>query len=454
MALTIEQINSTKPTSKDIKLYDTDGMYLIVTSKNKRWWRLKYRFEGKEKLISLGTYPEVSLAAARIARNDARKLLANGTDPSAARQDEKKKKAPTPTTTTVAEAAAAWISHQKQGTPGEGRNWSDGYATQIEQRLQRHIVKYIGTVPVDSVTCDGLLRLLGPLLPDIQHRVRSDLYRVFSYAAIMGWRSRDTHNPADGLQDLLKTRPKRKHFPAITNPNEYGEMLRACDCYTGSTTVRMLLRLAPLLFQRPTELRLAKWGEFDFETALWTIPPERMKSGEEHWVPLSRQAIALLKSLEPLTRTDPNSYLFPGERQRGTDIRPLSNCTATAALANMGYRDRQTAHGFRASARTILDEGLKIDVRFIEQQLDHLTKTPDGKAYDRAKFMPERREMMQTWADYLDKLRKTNKVGGSWPSAIQEPAGQVEGEGFNLRRIRRGPKAASDGTQTRKTQEV
>jgi integrase len=409
MGLTVAKIDAAKPAAKDHKLHDTDGLFLLVTTKGAKWWRLKYRFAGKEKSLSLGTYPEVSLKNARLARNEARTQVAAGIDPSAERKKLKAAVAaatvPKPALVTVSTAAAAWISYHSKDTPDTGREWSDSYTEQVENRLKRHVLKHIGAVPVEAVKGDLLLKVLGPLGSDIQHRIKRDLYRFFAFAEIKGWRPVELKNPASDLEDLLKKRQKRKHFAGITDPDEFGGLLRASDCYAGTFITRTLLRLAPLLFQRPTELRHAHWNEFDLIAELWTIPAERMKSDEDHLVPLSRQAIAILEALQPVTRSAPNSLMFPGERPRGKDIRPLCDATVTAALANMGYRGRQTVHGFRASTRTILSERLKVNATYIERQLDHLTKAPNGRAYDRTEFMAERRVMMQLWADYLDVLK-------------------------------------------------
>jgi integrase len=448
MSLTVAKIDAAKPKPNDYKLFDGDGLFLLVTKKGHKWWRFKYRFAGREKLLSLGTYPEVSLPDARIARGDARKLVATGTDPSSVRKSLKASlaaaAAPAPGAVTLRDAATAWVSYHRQGTPGSGRDWSDSYTAQVEKRLERHVLRRIGETPVQDVTSAKVLNILGPLGSDIQHRVKRDLHRVFDFAGVHGWRPQTAPNPAGVLGDLLRARPPVKNFAAITDPTEFGGLLRACESYFGSFTVRTLLRLAPLLFQRPTELRLARWNEFDIEGALWSIPPERMKSEGEgaHPVPLSRQAIAILYELMPVTGKAPDSLLFPAERQRGKDVRPLSDATITAALANMGYRGRQTTHGFRASARTMMVERLKVDERYVERQLDHLTKAPDGTAYDRTKFLDERRLMMQQWADYLDGLKGT----ASWEDEAPEPVAPIEEDlGFTVRKIFRPPVGGGDG---------
>lgn len=432
MSLTKATIDAAKPKAKDYKLFEGDGLFLLVTTKGHKWWRFKYRFAGREKLLSLGTYPEISLADARTARNDARKLVAAGTDPSTVRKSTKASRAVAPASAaaTLRQAAEAWISHQRPG--GDGRDWSESYKAQVEKRLERHVLRLIGNQPVAEISSAAVLKVLSPLGADIQRRIKCDLHRVFDYALVQGWRPQTVPNPASGLKDLLRARPAVKNFAAIIDPTEFGGLLRSCESYFGSYNVRALLRLAPLLFQRPTELRLARWNEFDIEGAMWRIPPERMKSVGEgpHLVPLSRQAIAILKELMPATKKDKDSLLFPAERQRGKDVRPLSDATITAALANMGYRGRQTTHGFRATARTMLKERLGVDADHIERQLDHLTKAPNGKAYDRTQFIDERKPMMQKWADYLDRLRGTDNE----PAYV---APIVEDEGYTIRKIRR-----------------
>ncbi|QOX78371.1 integrase arm-type DNA-binding domain-containing protein [Trichlorobacter lovleyi] len=414
MSLTAAAIDAAKAGEKDRKMFDTDGLFLLVTKKGQKWWRFKYRYQGKEKQISLGTYPEVTLAKAREERNDCRKLVAAGADPSALR---KSKKVTATQAKTFRDVATNWISHHKPGTPGEGRDWSSSYATQVENRLERHVLKRIGHELFDTITPGRISAILDPLSPDIQHRIARDIYRVFAYGRIKEGYP-DLSNPAADLVEVLKKRPKRKNFTAIIEPLQLGGLLRACDCYGGSFVVRMYLRLAVLFFQRPTELRLARWNEFDLESRTWTIPAARMKSGEPHIVPLADQAVALLEELRPVTRGKRNSLLFPGERKRGnTDERPISDATGTAALADMGYRDRQTVHGFRASARTMLDQEHHVPEKFIELQLDHLTKAPNGTAYDRTSFLPERREMMQLWADYLDRLKQMHLNAASKKSS-------------------------------------
>lgn len=414
MALTVAAIEAAKAGEKDQKMYDNDGLFLLLTTKGQKWWRFKYRFGGKEKQLSLGTYPEVSLAKAREERNDCRKIVAAGTDPSALRKAQKKA---TTQNKTFRDVATNWISLHKPGTPGNGRGWSPSYATQVENRLERHVLKRIGLEQFDTITPGRIATILDPLSPDIQHRIARDIYRVFSYGRIKEGYP-DLSNPAADLVEVLKKRPKRKNFKAIIDPIQFGGLLRACDCYSGSFVVRMYLKLAALFFQRPTELRLARWNEFDLENRTWTIPAARMKSGEPHIVPLADQAVALLEELRPVTRIKRNSLLFPGERKRGsTDERPISDATGTAALADMGYRDHQTVHGFRASARTMLDQEHHVPEKFIELQLDHLTKAPNGTAYDRTSFLPERRKMMQLWADYLDILKQEHLQAASKDSS-------------------------------------
>lgn len=460
MGLNAAKLEAVKPEDETYKLYDEKGLFLLVMPNGAMYWRFKYRIGGKEKLLSLGVFEKkgkgVSLAEAREARDDLRKLVRNGTDPSTLRKSAKVAAVltPAPSAETMKTAATAWISYHRQGTPGNGRDWSDSYTEQVEKRLERHVFKRIGTVPVNNITGALLLDVLGPLSSDIQHRIKRDLHRVFTFAAIKGWRPDELKNPAADLEDLLKKRQPRKHFAGITDPTEFGGLLRATDCYTGAYIVRTLLRLSPLLFQRPTELRIARWNEFDLISGNWHIPASRMKSDQDHIVPLSRQAIAILEALRPETMTHTTSLLFPGERKRGIDVRPLCNATITGALANMGYRGLQTAHGFRASARTILVERLNVDERYVERQLDHLTKAPNGRAYDRTMFLAERRVMMQQWADYLDGLKDTPTVclettvastsmaviTSTVPNAGTLPVqNQQENEGFVVRKIRRPP---------------
>lgn len=431
MELTVKEIEAAKPRENDYKLYDEKGLYLLVTSKGQKGWRFKYRLDGKEKLLSLGTLEAVSLADVRETRDDYRKLVRRGIDPSTVRKAARVVAPAVAASPTLSSTTTAWIHYHrankaagltalaasitpemltKLDTLRDGMQWSDDYADLVDKRLQRHITKKNGNgdLLVDDIDSSMVAAMLASLKPDIQHRIKNDLYRMFSFAKILGWRTKP-ENPAGDLKEVMKKRDKRRNFAAIIDPLEFGGFLRAIECYDGIVSVQYYLRLAPLLFQRPTELRLASWNEFDLDKKmLWSIPASRMKtkaSDQDHLVPLSRQAVEILKELREITRLRDDSLLFPGERRLGKDERPISDNTINPAIATLGYKNRQTTHGFRACARTMLDEVIGIPIEHIDRQLDHVTKDPNGTAYDRTKYIEQRTIMMQTWADYLDVLK-------------------------------------------------
>jgi integrase len=386
------KIRTAKPRDKTYKLFDMDGLYLLVTEKGGKWWRFKYRFEGKEKLLSFGTYPEISLADARQRRDAARKQIAHVIDPGALRKAQKQ--AETAETETFEVIAREW--HTKF-TP----TWSTGHATKILNALKRDLFPWIGTRSIKELKAPELLTVLrriesrGTL--ETTHRVRGLLGQIFRYSVATGRAERD---PAHDLIGAIP-QPKEQHFAAITDPKEVGPLLRAIDGYTGSFVVRCALKLAPLLFVRPGELRHAGWAEIDLNEAVWLIPGHKMKMKQDHFVPLCRQAIEILEELKALTGR--GRYVFPSERSY---VRPMSNNALLAALRRMGYaKEAMTPHGFRATARTILDEVLQIRPDIIEHQLAHAVRDPLGRAYNRTAHLPERQKMMQTWADYLDGLK-------------------------------------------------
>lgn len=397
MALSDTKIRNAKPKSKQYKLFDGDGLFLLVSPGGGKWWRFKYRFGGKEKLLSLGTYPEVSLSQARERRFEARKHVANGADPSQIRKAEKASFESGDNTFEV--IAREWFGKFEV-------NWAPGHAAKIKGRLENDVYPYIGQRPVLEITAPELLMVLrriesrGAL--DSAHRTRTTCSQIFRYAVATGRAERD---PAADLRGALPP-ARSKHLASITDPEKVGGLLRAIDGYQGSLVTKCALKMAPLLFVRPGELRKMEWAEIDFESADWNIPPEKMKLKRPHLVPLSRQAVEVLKELKPLTGS--GRYVFPSER---TKQRPMSDNTVLAALRRMGFsKSEMTGHGFRAMARTILDEVLNIRVDIIEHQLAHEVRDALGTAYNRTQFLDERRKMMQTWADYLDGLKVGAKV--------------------------------------------
>ncbi len=373
-------------------------MYLLITPAGGKCWRLKYRFQGKEKVLAIGTYPEISLAEARESREVARKQLAHAVDPGEAKKAAKAAKVGEPTNSFEA-IAREW--HERFSP-----SLSPGHAKAKLQRLEADVFPTLGARTVDDIKAPDLLRVLrriearGAL--EMAHRVRTLCGEVFRYAIVTGRADRDLSSDLKGA--LPPAKPK--HFAAITDPKEVGPLLRAIDGYKGSSVVKWALQLSPLVFLRPGELREAEWSEFNFDAEEWTIPAERMKMRQPHLVPLASQALAILKDAQALTGR--GKYVFPNHRSKS---RPMSDNAVLAALRRMGYeKDTMTGHGFRAMARTILEEVLQVRPDIIEHQLAHAVRDPLGRAYNRTTHLPVRRRMMQMWADYLDNLKLGDKV--------------------------------------------
>jgi integrase len=396
--LTDTAIRNAKPAARPLKLYDGGGLYLEVAPSGGKWWRLKYRFGAKEKRISLGVYPAVALKDARERRETARKLLAAGVDPGEARKAEKASRAQNAENTFEA-VAREWFARNSPG-------WAPSHAEKVIRRLELDVFPWVGARPIADITPPELLTVLRRIeergAVDTAHRAQQNCGQVFRYAIATGRAQRD---PSADLRGALPPVSK-SHFAAITDPKEIGELLRAINGYEGFYVVRYALKLAPLVFLRPGELRLAEWSEIDLEAAEWTIPAARMKLREPHLVPLSRQAVAILRELHGLNGD--RRYVFPSGR---TYLRPMSNNALLAALRRMGYsKEQMTPHGFRAMARTVLDEVLGFRPDIIEHQLAHAVRDPLGRAYNRTAHLPERRRMMQAWADYLENLAADRKV--------------------------------------------
>ena len=395
MPLTATAIRNTKPADKPIRLFDGGGMYLEVSPAGGRWWRLKYRFVGKEKRLSLGVYPEVSLAEARSRREDARKLLAAGIDPSDQRKAAKRE-AEGREINSFEAVAREWYGKQ-------AHVWVAHHASDVLRRLESNLFPEIGSEPIADVTAPMLLAAVRKIehrgAHDLAHRVLQVASQVFRYGVATGRCERD---PAPDLRGACRgalTPHKSKHQAAV-EPEELPALLRAIDGYgeQGDKLTAYALRLLVLTFVRTNELIGAEWSELDLDSAVWIIPATRMKMRTEHVVPLSRQAIEVLREIRPIGCS--SRYLFPG---RNPD-KPISNNTMLFALYRLGYKGKMTGHGFRAVASTILNEaGFRADV--IERQLAHCERNEIRGAYNRSEYLPERRKMMQQWADMLDLWR-------------------------------------------------
>ncbi len=394
MPLTDTAIRNAKPTEKPTRLFDGGGMYLLINPNGSRWWRLKYRFGGKEKLLSLGVYPEVSLKEARAKRDEARKLLAQGIDPSSNRKVTKAAQG-----NTFEVLALEWHCKFKPG-------WTEKHAGRMLARLERDVFPWLGSRPVNEINAPELLAVVrriekrGAL--DVAHRVLGYCGQIFRYAIATGRGERDISADLRGALPPVRS----KHHASITDVKAVGALLRAIDERGGGHFItRCALRLAPLVFVRPGELRAAEWRELDLDTAEWRIPGSRMKMRAVHIIPLSQQAVAILRELHPLTGR--GKYVFPSLR---SGERPMSENTVNAALRRLGYdKGEMTGHGFRSMASTLLNEqGWHHDA--IERQLAHAERDAVRGAYNYAEHLPERRKMMQAWASYLDGLREGGNV--------------------------------------------
>ena len=393
--LSDKQIKNAKPGDKDFCLYDGFGLFLLVSTTGGKLWRFKYSFEGKSVQMAWGTYPELTLGEVREKRAEARRQMALGLDPRAELRARKETKSHVENCFEV--VAREWHAKFKH-------TWKECHAKTIKERLEKDVYPWIGTLPTADLKPTEVLAVLRRIeergAPDQAHRVRFMVGQVMRYAVATGRADRD---PSADLKGALAP-PRRGHFSAPTDPKQVAPMLRAMDGYSGTLPIRCALKLAPMLFVRPGELRHAEWSEIDMETAQWNIPAEKMKMKEPHLVPLPSQAMALLKELEPLTGD--GKYLFPSIRSA---TRPMSENTINSALRYLGFgKELITGHGFRAMARTILDEVLGVRTDFIEHQLAHAVRDPNGRAYNRTAHLEARRAMMQQWADYLYSLKLTS----------------------------------------------
>jgi integrase len=394
--LTDKAIRALKPLDKPYKAPDGLGLYLLVQSTGSRLWRFKYRHGGKERVESLGAYPDVSLALARQKRDELRRLRANGVDLAAHRRAAKAAEARS-ATNSLKVIADEWFEKKSPVLVPK-------HAIKIIERLRRDIYPWLGARPISEVSPPEILAVLrrieGRGAIETAHRALGNLSEIFRYAVADG---RALTDPCRDLRGALSPRI-RAHLSAITDPKKIPDLLTRIDGYHGTLVVRCALRLAPLVFVRPGELRTAKWADIDLDAAEWRFTASKTK--QPHLVPLSTQAVAILRELHPLTRR--REYVFPGER---SPLRPMSENTVNVALRSLDVpKDQMSGHGFRAMARTVLDEVLKFPAHLIEAQLAHAVRDANGRAYNRTTHIEERRVMMQRWADYLDALRNPKVI--------------------------------------------
>lgn len=394
MPLTVLQVEKAKAAEKDYKLSDERGMYLLVSKAGGKLWRLKYRVDGREKVLCIGSYPDLSLKEARELRDTARNQLANGIDPSA---DKKARKA------SSAQSNADSFEHlAKEWFATRMKDMSDTHKTRTLSMLNSYLLPYIGSKSVKEITAPMLLEVLRKIeakgIVETARRAKQVASQIFRYAVITG---RAQHDPAADLKGALQV-PKKKHFAAITEPKQVGLLMEAIDSYHGSFVVQAALKCSALWFCRPGELRALEWANVNWDDKRLEFIAE--KTLQQHIIPLSTQSLELLKSLQMITGQ--GRYIFPSSRGFS---RPISENTIRVALRTMGFgNDDMTAHGFRAMARTLLDEVLNYRIEWIEQQLAHTVKDANGRAYNRTKHLAQRFEMMQRWSDYLDELKASN----------------------------------------------
>lgn len=393
LPLDLVTIRAAKPTDKTQKLFDGGGLHLEVSPAGGKWWRWRYRFGGKPQQLSLGTFPDVSLKMAREKRDDARKLLNSGVNPSAHRKAQKASGGDS-NGHSLEVVTREWFAKKSP-------SWEATYAAGILARFQNDIFPWLGSRPINEVTAPEILTALRRIEArdaiESAHRAKGNIGQVFRYAIATGRCDRDPSADLRGaLAPVITT-----HLASTTDPKALGSILKMTYDYQGTPPVVCALRLAPLVFVRPGELRSAEWKDIDLDTAEWRYVSSKRKT--DLIVPLARQAVELLKELHRLTGT--GRYVFPGGRSAD---RCMSENAVLAAMRRMGItKEEMSGHGFRAAARTILDEVLGVRVDFIEQQLAHAVKDPNGRAYNRTMHLPQRKEMMQQWADYVDMIRAT-----------------------------------------------
>lgn len=414
--LTAASIRQAKPRDKDYKIFDGGGLYILVKKDGSKYWRLKYRFGGKERLLSIGVFPEVTLGEAREKRYDARKQLRENIDPSTAKQIQKQD--------TKLAAGNSFQAVSEEWFIRQIHRWSEVHQTKVRWMLNKNLFPWLGHRPINEISPPELLSALrrvesrGAL--ETAKRTKQVAGQVFRFGVASGYCERD---PSQDLKEALAT-PEKKHLAAVTDPKEVGALLRILDGYEGSPVVRAALQLAPLTFVRPGELRTAEWSEIDWEAYEWRIPASKMKTKIDHIVPLSNQALDVLKDLQPLTGKF--KYIFPSAR---SPRRPMSNNAVLAAMRRMDIpKEQMSGHGFRAMARTILDEVLGYRVDWIEHQLAHAVKDVHGRAYNRTAHLDRRKEMMQRWANYLDQIRTEAMHGNIVAAPIAKQVGKSNEE--------------------------
>ena len=398
MPLTDTHIRSLKPDLRPRKYFDGGGLFLFIPTSGSKLWRMAYRFDGKSKLLSFGEYPAVSLKDARERREDAKRMLSRGIDPSDHKRQMRQARA-TAERDSFQNIAREWYETRMA-------EFSEKHQGTVMYRLKTYIFPRIGKTHITRLETRDIMDVVKPLDQrgnyETSRRVLQIINQVFRYAVITG---RSKHNIAADLRGALRPR-KTVHRAAVLEPEKVGQLLRDIDAYEGYFPLVCALKLAPLVFTRPTELRAAQWKEFDLESGEWRIPAERMKMRRQHLVPLSRQARSILRELQKYSGE--GTYLFPSIR---TEVRPISDATMLNALRRMGYQKHEmSVHGFRSIASTLLNE-LGYNRDWIERQLAHGEQNEVRAAYNYAEYLPERRRMMQDWADYLDGLRNAKRKG-------------------------------------------
>ena len=391
MALTSLAVKQAQPAGKTKRLYDERGLYLEISPAGGKWWRLKYRFAGKEKRLSLGVYPDISLKEARAARDEARRLIAQGVDPSARRKEISRQR--------VVDAENSFEVVAREWFQKQAPIWSDIHQKNVISKLEKNIFPYLGHDTVAAISAPNLPRVLRKIEErgaiETAHRTLSICGQVFRYAIATARAERDVAADLKGALPPVK----RKHLPAIVDPERLSALLLEIDGYSGTLPVQCALKLAPLVFLRPGELRKAKWSDINLDDATWSFIVR--KTMTPLIIPLARQSVEILRELEPVSGR--HEYVFPNGR---SPTRPMSENAVLAALRRLGIpKDEMCRHGFRATARTILDEQLGFRPELIEHQLAHKVRDPLGRAYNRTQFLEQRQNMMQVWADYLDDLR-------------------------------------------------
>lgn len=404
MSLTAIICKTSKPKSKTYKLYDEKGLYLLVETTGSKYWRLKYRLQGKEKLFAIGVYPTVTLKEARTRTLEAKKLISEGIDPVANRKNSNTKQIGI----TFEAVAREWFNTKEN-------NWSPSHKEKQEGLLNNNLIPYLGKLPITSISTSKLLTCLrvmedrGAL--ESARRTRQIASQIFVFAIST---DKATANPSANLSGALKT-PQTNHYPSITEPVKFGALLRAIDDSDASFTIVNALKLSALLFVRPGELRSMKWAQLDFKEKQWEIPATSMKMKKPLIVPLSTQSIAILQSMKSISHS--SDLVFPSVR---SSSKRLSENTLNATLRRIGYtKEEMVAHGFRASARTMLEEYSNFSPHLLEQQLSHRVLDTHGRAYNRTSHLPARSKIMQAWADFLDCIKDPNWADNKDYSALK-----------------------------------